>query len=57
MAEIINLRQARKRNSRAQTEAQAAENRVRFGWHQAEKRRAELEREKAARELDGKKRD
>lgn len=57
MAEIVNLRQARKRKARAEQEAQAAENRVRFGRCQAEKRASRAARDKAARELDGKKRD
>lgn len=57
MAEIVNLRQARKRKARAEKEAQAAENRVRFGRRQAEKRASRAARDKAARELDGKKRD
>jgi len=57
MVEIVNLRQARKRKVRAEKEAQAAENRVRFGRRRADKRHAEFERDKAARELDGKKRD
>lgn len=48
MADIINLRRARKRKQREQAAAQAAENRVRFGLTPAQRRlndaQAELER-------------
>jgi len=57
MAEIVNLRRARKRKARVEKEAQAAENRVRFGRRRAAKRQSDLERERVARDLDGKKRD
>jgi hypothetical protein len=57
MAEIVNLRRARKRKARVEKEAQAAENRVRFGRRRADKRQSDLECERAARDLDGKKRD
>lgn len=57
VAEIVNLRQARKRRARTEKEARAAENRVRFGRRRADKQGADVERDKAARELDGKKRD
>lgn len=39
MGEVINLRQARKARARAEKEAQARENRARFGRTGAEKRR------------------
>jgi hypothetical protein len=39
MGEVINLRQARKARARADKEAQAQENRARFGRTGAEKRR------------------
>ncbi|MFE0758932.1 DUF4169 family protein [Inquilinus sp. NPDC058860] len=39
MGEVINLRQARKAKARAGKEAQAQENRARFGRTGAEKRR------------------
>lgn len=57
MAEIINLRQARKQRNRATREAEAADNRRRFGRTKAEKaddaaRTADAER--AARTLDAK---
>lgn len=60
MAEIINLRQVRKQRDRAAREAEAADNRRRFGRTQADKaadaaRTAEAER--AARALDAQRRD
>lgn len=57
MAEIINLRQARKHKARAEKERQAADNRVRFGRTKAERRLSELEKARADRDLDGKRRD
>ncbi|HEV2558908.1 MAG TPA: DUF4169 family protein [Microvirga sp.] len=57
MAEIINLRQARKRKARSEKEAQAAENRVAFGRTKEERRLAEAEKDLAARRLEGHKRD
>jgi hypothetical protein len=39
MGDVINLRQARKARARAEKEAQAQENRARFGRTGAEKRR------------------
>lgn len=47
MAEIISLKQARKRLERARKDEQAAENRARFG-----RTKAEREREEALRALD-----
>ena len=44
MAEIVNLRQARKNRARAAKDARAAENRTRFGRAKAEKGGAEAER-------------
>ena len=41
MAEIINLRQARKSRERAAAEAQAERNRARFGLSKAEKKKRE----------------
>ena len=50
MAEIVNLRQARKRKLRADKEQQAVGNRTKFGRTKAEKERvaaeAELERQR-----------
>ncbi len=57
MAEIINLRQARKRKARSDKEAKAAENRVTFGRTKEERRLAEAEKDLAVRRLEGHKRD
>jgi uncharacterized protein YdaU (DUF1376 family) len=56
-AEIINLRQARKRRARDLKDAQAAENRARFGRTRSEREREELTQARAARTLDGHQRD
>jgi hypothetical protein len=55
MAEIVNLRRARKEKARAGKEARAADNRARFGRSKFEKRAAEAERDRAETGLDGKK--
>lgn len=57
MAEIVNLRRAKKAKARAEADAQAAENRVLFGRTKAEKQRTEIERERAARGIEGHKRE
>ena len=57
MAEIVNLRKARKAKARADKEAQAAANRVKFGRSTAEKRQVEAERTAAERKLEGHRRD
>lgn len=57
MAEIVNLRQARKAKARAEKEQAAEANRARFGRTKAER---DIERkisEKENRDLDGHKRD
>ncbi|MBB3808523.1 DUF4169 family protein [Pseudochelatococcus contaminans] len=53
MAEIINLRRARKARARTEKEAQAAENRLRFGVSALQRRTDADERDKAKRHLDG----
>ena len=53
MAEIVNLRQARKRKARGDAEKEAAQNRVSFGLGKAERKLAKAEQERAARTLDG----
>lgn len=53
MAEIVNLRQARKAKGRASAETRAAGNRAAFGRSKAEKKAEEAAREKARRGLDG----
>ncbi len=57
MVDIVSLSKARKAKARAASEAQAAENRVRFGRTKAEKQRDAVERERAAKVADGHKRD
>ncbi|PVE25360.1 DUF4169 domain-containing protein [Microvirga sp. KLBC 81] len=57
MAEIINLRQARKQKARAEKEARAEQNRITFGRTKAEKDLTRAERDLARRRLDSHKRD
>jgi hypothetical protein len=57
MADIINLRMARKAKARADSAAKADENRARFGRTKAEKASDAVMREKAARSLDQAKRE
>ncbi|MBO1903454.1 DUF4169 family protein [Microvirga sp. 3-52] len=57
MAEIINLRQARKQKARAEKEARADENRIAFGRTKAEKNLTKAEQDLAKSRLDSHKRD
>ena len=57
MAEIVNLRQARKTKARAENEAKAAENRLAFGRTKAERELSGKERRLAERRLEGHRRD
>lgn len=57
MAEIINLRNARKQKARAAKEAQAEQNRTLFGRTKAEKLKQAAEKSLADRKIDGHKRD
>ena len=57
MADVVNLRRARKARERAAEESRAAENRVRFGRPKAEKRLGEAHAEKERRDLEGKRRE
>jgi hypothetical protein len=57
MAEIINLNRFKKRRARDEEQKRAADNRARFGRSKAERRKAASEEEKAARDLDGKRRE
>lgn len=52
MAEVINLRQARKARDRQVAQAQAAANRARFGRTKAEKAADHAREEQARRHLD-----
>src|SRR5436190_7288344 len=53
MAEIVNLRRARKRKTRAEADAKAAENRTRFGRPKAERDAAAAQARLAERLLAG----
>lgn len=55
-AEIVNLRQARKRKARAQSEAKANENRERFGTSGAKRRLLDATKELENKKLNGKQR-
>ena len=57
MAEIINLNRARKARDKAEAKDRAAQNRVTHGRTRAEKAAARIEAERAARLLDGAKRE
>lgn len=57
MAEIVNLRQARKAKKRIESAAQAAANRARHGTTKAERRQAEDEAARLARSVDGARRE
>ena len=55
MAEIVNLRRARKDKARQQRESEAAANRRRFGRTKAEKAADKDAQDRSQREVDGKK--
>ena len=57
MAEIINLRTARKNKARADKAMAAEQNRAKFGRSKAEKRMLDAEKSRAVRQIDGHKRD
>ena len=57
MAEIVNLRQARKARARLEKEAEAAANRIGFGRTKADKRLEAAKKSLEASKLDGHKRD
>lgn len=57
MAEIINLRLARKARARYEAERQAAENRAKFGQTKAQKAIQRADAERQARTLDGARRE
>lgn len=57
MAEIINLRMARKHRARADKEAQAAQNRITFGRTKAERQQTSAEKALADKRIDGHRRD
>ncbi|CAN5286679.1 DUF4169 family protein [soil metagenome] len=53
MAEIFNLRRARKQRARQDAEKQAEQNRVSFGRTKAERSLSDAARDKAERALEG----
>ena len=53
MAEIVNLRRARKARDRASAEAKAEQNRMAFGRTKAERKLTEAEKTLAERRLEG----
>lgn len=57
MAEPVNLNRFRKQKARAEKKARADENAVKFGRSKPEKQRDKTQAEKAARHIDGHKRD
>jgi hypothetical protein len=57
MAEIVNLRQARKRKVRAGKDVEAAQNRATFGRTKAEKQKSSTEKTIAQKLIDAHKRD
>jgi hypothetical protein len=57
MAEIINLRRARKAKARAEKEAEAAENRAKFGQRKEERSESEAAKDLLDRKLDAHRRD
>ena len=52
MTDIVNLRRARKAKARAEKEAQAASNRVKFGMAKVERRLTKARSDKAGSELE-----
>lgn len=54
MAEIVNLKRARKERSRAEDDAAAAANRAKFGRTKVEKQVSARETERTGKALDGK---
>lgn len=57
MATVVNLNRFRKAKKRAEDERRAAENRTAFGRNKEERHQADSERERLARDLDGKRLD
>lgn len=56
-ADLINLRRAKKQLARSEAEKMAEANRVKFGRSKSEKTISTLENARAAKTLDGKKRE
>lgn len=54
MAEIVNLRQARKSKDRNRKQQEAAENRIKHGRTKADRRKDQSEADRRHRTMDGK---
>lgn len=57
MAEIVNLRRARKAKARSEAEAKASQNRISFGRTKAEREQTQAEKTLQSARLDGHHRD
>jgi len=57
MADVVGLNRVRKKKAAASTDKRADENRAKFGRTKAEKDRERAEKARAAKALDGAKRD
>jgi hypothetical protein len=57
MSEIVNLKRYRKRLARDEKDLKAEANRLRFGRSKAERAKAETEKDRDTRHIDGHKRD
>lgn len=57
MAEVINLRQARKAKARGEAKVQAAANRARHGRTKAQREREAMDTARAERQIEGAKRE
>lgn len=57
MADIVNLRQARKKKNRLEKQSQAEQNRLTHGRSKADKRQIRSKENRKNRDLDGKKLD
>ncbi|TQV72560.1 DUF4169 family protein [Denitrobaculum tricleocarpae] len=57
MGDVINLRQERKRRKRNAKEAEASNNRAKFGLTKGEKTKNKLESDRAAQRLDDHRKD
>jgi hypothetical protein len=57
MSQVVNLNQYRKQRRRAEAQRQAVENRARFGRSKVDRSTGVAERERHARDLDGKRLD
>ncbi len=57
MAEIINLKNARKQKARSDKDAKAEQNRILFGRTKAEREQQAAEKARAAKHIDGHRKD